>query len=96
VNHFLTVSLDNGELITHSECMQHCSSNFIDLRHAAQEYPLCRRKLYQLIQENRLPAFRLDGKLIMRRADIEKVITANPVKADLDVIVDGAIRELIR
>lgn len=57
---------------------------FLDLRHASAEYPLSRRKLYQLINEQRLAAFRLDGKLILRRQDIEELLTKQPVNVSPD------------
>ncbi len=56
---------------------------FLDLRRAEQEYPLSRRKLQQLIKDNRLPAFRLDGKIILKRQDIEQVLTARPLGVEL-------------
>jgi len=55
---------------------------FLDLRHATEEYPLSRRKLQQLIKERRLPAFRMDGKLLVKRKDLEAVLTMKPVNAD--------------
>ena len=56
---------------------------FLDLRRAEQEYPLSRRKLQQLIKDNRLPAFRLDGKIILKRQDIEQVLTARPLGVEV-------------
>ena len=67
---------------------------FLDLRRAEQEYPLSRRKLQLLIKDGRLPAFRLDGKLILKRSDLERILTATPVGADLDKIVDSVMSEL--
>lgn len=66
--------------------------SYLDLRRAEQEYPLSRRKLQQLIKDNRLKAFRLDGKILIRRSDLEQVLTATPVGADLDVIVNDVVR----
>lgn len=67
---------------------------FLDLRRAEQEYPLSRRKFQQLIKAQRLRAFRLDGKLFVQRADIEQLLTAHPVGADLDQLVDETLAEL--
>lgn len=67
---------------------------FLDLRRAEQEYPLSRRKLQLLIHDKRLPAFRLDGKLIIKRADLERLLTAQPAAADLDKLVSEALREV--
>lgn len=70
------------------------SQSFLDLRRAEQEYPLSRRKFQILIKEARLKAFRFDGKLIVRRDDIERLLTAQPAGADLDQIVDETLAEL--
>ncbi len=67
---------------------------FLDLRRAEQEYPLSRRKLQQLIHDRRLPAFRVDGKVIIKRVDLEQILTAQPVGADLDKLVDEVMREV--
>jgi len=65
---------------------------FLDLRRAEQEYPLSRRKLQQLIADLRLPAFRLDGKIILRRSDLEQLLTAKKIGANLDALVDEVVR----
>lgn len=70
-------------------------AQFLDLRRAVQEYPLSRRKIQQLIKESRLPAFRLDGKVIIRRQDIERLLTSNPVGADIDRLVDETVAEVL-
>ena len=75
--------------------MRQKSSSFLDLRRAVQEYPICRRKLQQVIKEGRLPAYRFDGKLIVTRDDVERLLTAKPVGADLDRIVEQALSELV-
>ena len=74
--------------------MQHNSLVFLDLRRACQLYPVSRRKLQQLITDRRLPAFRLDGKIIIRRDDIERLLTAKTVGADLDRIINEVISDL--
>jgi Helix-turn-helix domain len=58
----------------------HTAAQFLDLRRATQEFPLGRRKLWQLIREGRLPAFRLDHKVIIRRRDLERLLTAMPLE----------------
>lgn len=68
----------------------------LDLRRAEQEYPLSRRKIQSLIKENRLSAFRLDGKLFIRRQDLEHLLTAQRVGADVDKIVDEIVAEVTR
>ena len=62
--------------------MKQNAALFLDLRRAEQEYPLSRRKLQELIKENRLPAFRLDGKIILKREDLERVLTQHAVRAE--------------
>lgn len=74
--------------------MKQHSMSFLDLRRAEQEYPLSKRKIQQLIQAQRLPAFRLDGKIFIKRDDLERLLTAQPVGADLDRVVDEVVREL--
>jgi len=59
----------------------HTAAQFLDLRRATQEFPVGRRKLWQLIREGRLPAFRLDHKIIIRRRDLERLLTAIPLNA---------------
>lgn len=61
--------------------MKQNAALFLDLRHASEEYPLSRRKIQQLIKAQRLPAFRLDGKIILRREDIESLLTKLPINA---------------
>ena len=68
---------------------------FLDLRRAVEEYPLCRRKFQELIREGRLPAFRLDGKIILKRHDIERLLTSQPVISRIDALVDDVVREVV-
>lgn len=68
---------------------------FLDLRRAANEYPLSRRKLQQLIHEQRLRAFRVDGKIVIRRVDLERLLTATPVGADLDRMLNAVAQEVL-
>lgn len=67
---------------------------FLDLRQAEAEYPLSRRKLQQEITNGTLPAFRVGGKLILRRTDIERFLTAHPAVADIDAIVAETLADL--
>lgn len=55
---------------------------FLDLRRASEEYPLSKRKFQELIKEGRLPAFKIDGKFIVKRGDIEQLLTQHPVSVD--------------
>jgi hypothetical protein len=73
--------------------MQQHALIFLDLRRAEGEYPTSRRKLQQLIKEGRLKAFRLDGKIIIKREDLERVLTATPVDRSISCGVDEAARD---
>ena len=73
--------------------MKQSTMLFLDLRRAEQEYPLSRRKIQKLIKEDRLPAFRLDGKIILKRQDLENLLTTTPANANLDQIVGEVMTE---
>ena len=68
---------------------------FLDLRRAETDYPVSRRKLRQLIKDKRLTAFRLDGKIVFRREDLERLLTTTPVDADLDRLVNEAVAGIL-
>ena len=68
---------------------------FVDLRRGEQEYPFSRRKLRMFIEDGRLPAYRVDGKILIERASLEDLITSTPVGADLDSIADAAVSEVL-
>ena len=74
--------------------MQHNDMLFLDLRRAEQNYPLSRRKFQQLIRAGRLNAYRIDGKIILKRQDIENFLTAMPVGAALGQLADEALAQL--
>jgi hypothetical protein len=76
--------------------MQNNAMQFLDLRRIPQEYPICRRKAWQLIRDGRLAAFRLDGKLIVKRADIERLLTAKRANGFLDQLVEETVSEVLR
>jgi len=63
--------------------MKRIVSLFLDLRRTSEEFPLSRRKFQELIKTGRLSACRMDGKLILRRQDIEHLLAAKPLEADL-------------
>ena len=75
-------------------------AEFLDLRRASEEFSLGRRKLQQLIQQKRLPAYRIDRKLLVRPEDLHKLIvpriheTLNK-KEHLQHIADEAVREVL-
>jgi hypothetical protein len=74
---------------------QNTARQFLSLTQATGEYPLSRRKLQQLIKDGRLSAFRLDGKLILKRSDLERLLTAAPAGADLARLVDEVVSEMM-
>jgi excisionase family DNA binding protein len=55
---------------------------FLDLTTAARLYPLSRRTLQTFVYSDQLPAFRVGGKIILRREDLERLLTASPVSAE--------------
>jgi excisionase family DNA binding protein len=69
---------------------------FFSLSQADEVYPISKRTLWGLIHSGKLPAFRLGRKLILRREDIERLLTATPVQARLDEIVDEVVEEVTR
>jgi len=52
----------------------------LSLSQAAEEFPVSRRSLQGLIHAGKLPAFRLGRKIILRRRDVERLLTATPVR----------------
>ena len=65
---------------------------------AAEHYaPLAKRTFYQAIADGKLRAFRVGGtgKLVVRREDLDRFLTAVPVESKLDKIVDEALAELV-
>lgn len=72
------------------------AKQFFSLSQADEEYPISKRTLWGLIHSGKLPAFRLGRKLILRREDIERLLTATPVQAHLDEIVDEVMEEVTR
>jgi excisionase family DNA binding protein len=67
---------------------------FLSLRDVEVEYPLSRRTLQTLIAEGRLGAFRIGRKLIVKREDLERLLTSHPASANLDQIVEEVLGEL--
>lgn len=66
--------------------VQHSQLIYLDLRRAIEEYPIGRRKWLQVVKDKRIAAYRVDGKIVLKRTDIEDFITSNAVGADLDKI----------
>ncbi|NOT55856.1 MAG: helix-turn-helix domain-containing protein [Deltaproteobacteria bacterium] len=71
------------------------SGGWFDLTQCAREYPISRRKLQQLVYQQRLKAYRLDRKIFVKREDLERLLMASPVGGDLDRIVAETANELL-
>lgn len=73
----------------------HTASEWLSLKQAEQVYPISRRTFWKWISEGRLPAFKPFGrKVLLRRSDIDKVLAATRVGADLDAIADEAVDDV--
>jgi Helix-turn-helix domain len=69
--------------------------DFFDLRYVEEHYPISRRKAQQLIHAERLRAYRIDRKIFVRRADLERLLTANPVGEEIDRLVGEVASEIL-
>ena len=69
--------------------------NFLDLTSAEKRYPISRRTLQSRIYNGELTAYRVGGKLIVKRDDLERLLTASPVGADLDRMVNTVAQEVL-
>jgi hypothetical protein len=66
------------------DAKNHTQAGWLDLTRCTREYPISRRKIQALIYAQRLRAYRLDGKIFIKREDLEKLLLSTPVAADLD------------
>lgn len=68
---------------------------YLDLAAASAHAGLSVRTLRRFITQGRLPAYRPGGKILVRRIDLERLITSARVHAfDLDALAAEALREL--
>lgn len=75
----------------------HSSTDWVDLGQADREGPFSKRTLWMLISSGQLPAYRpLKKKILIKRSDLNKLIEARRVGADLDKIVDEVVAEVGR
>jgi hypothetical protein len=71
------------------------SSDWIDLAQADREGPFPKRTLWMLISNGQLAAYRpLKKKIFIKRSDLNKLIEASRVGADLDKMVDEEVAEV--
>jgi len=58
--------------------------------------PIAPRTFYQLIADGKLKAFRIGGtgKLVVRKADLDRLLTVAPAESRVKQIVDETMREL--
>ncbi len=64
---------------------------------AANRYaPIAKRTFYAAIAEGKLRAFRIggNGKLVVRREDLERFLSATPAENNIARLVDETMREL--
>lgn len=77
--------------------MQQNASEFLDLRSVAQEYPIfCRRSWYAFARNGKVKSFLVSRKLVFRRQDVERFLTAKSATADLDKLVDEVVSEVLK
>ena len=71
---------------------------YLDVTAAIHLAPISKRAFYQYIAEGKLSAFRAggNGKLLVRREDLERFLTATPVETKLDAIVDDVMTEITK
>jgi excisionase family DNA binding protein len=70
-------------------------SEWIDLAQADREGPFSKRTLWTLISTGQLPAYRpLRRKVLIKRADLNRLLEASRVGANLDSLVDEVVREV--
>ena len=72
----------------------HIERSFLSLREAAEQFPVSKRYLWGLIHSGKLQGFRLGKKLILKREDVERLLTATPVSTDVDTTVNDVMHEL--
>lgn len=64
--------------------------DWLDLGQADREGPFSKRTLWTLISTGQLPAYRpLKKKILIKRSDLNKLIEAKRVGADLDEAIAG-------
>lgn len=69
---------------------------YFDADAASRYAPIARRTFYQAIADGKLPAFRIggNGRLVVKREDLERFITGTPVESSVDQIVEETLAEL--
>jgi|GEM_PF-4701253 len=69
---------------------------FFDAQAARRYAPIEPRTFYAAIASGKLPAFRIggNGKLVVRRDDLDHFIAATRVESKLDAIVNETLAEL--
>ena len=71
-------------------------SDYVDLSQSDREGPFSKRTLWTLIKTGQLPAYRpLKKKILIRRSDLNKLIEAKRIGADLDKIVNETVAEIL-
>ena len=72
------------------------SLSYLDATATEHYAPIPKRSYYQYIKEGKLRAFRIGGtgKLVVKREDLDRFLTATPVEVRLNPLVDGAAIKL--
>ena len=69
---------------------------YLDADAVTRLAPIAKRTFYQLVADDKLKAFRIGGtgKLVVRREDLERLLTATPAESRIKKIVDETLAEL--
>lgn len=72
-------------------------SEWLDLAQADREGPFSKRTLWTFISTGQLPAYRpLKRKVLIKRSDLNRLLEAGRVGADLDTLVEEVVAEITR
>lgn len=69
---------------------------YLDATATVHYAPISKRAFYQYIADGKLRAFRVggNGKLVVKREDLDRLLTAVPAESRLDAIVNETLRDL--
>lgn len=68
--------------------------DWLDLKQIEREFPVSKRSLWVWISSGKLPAYRPFRKVLVKRSDLEKLLEATRVGADLEKLIDETLGEL--
>jgi excisionase family DNA binding protein len=67
---------------------------WLDLKQVEREFPVSKRTIWTWISTGRLPAYKPFRKTLLKRSDLERLLTSNPVNADLEKLVNEVVAEV--